>query len=127
MCDDIAYDGIKVLALKWGQNLFESAIFNSENLDTDAIYDALDSCNNAKNIAFNNLDTELEVRCEAFNGLIYWRGLKYLVSADKQKQYVLKAKTHMSNAVRLEATLRPRNCSTEEWFIKCKRNLMEIN
>ena len=27
MCDDIAYDGIKVLALKWGQNLFEIASF----------------------------------------------------------------------------------------------------
>ena len=37
-----------------GQKLFENAIFNSENLDTDAIYDALDSCNNAKSIAFNN-------------------------------------------------------------------------
>ena len=27
MCDDIAYDGIKVLAVKWGQNLFEIASF----------------------------------------------------------------------------------------------------
>ena len=27
MCDDIAYDGIKVLAIKWGQNLFEIASF----------------------------------------------------------------------------------------------------
>ena len=29
MCDDIAYDGIKVLALKWGQILFEIASFPS--------------------------------------------------------------------------------------------------
>ena len=110
-----------------GQDLFKNAIFKSENLDTDAIYDALDSCNNAKNIAFNNLDTELEVRCEAFNGLIYWRGIKYLVSPDNRKQTIIKAKTHMSNAVRLEATLRPRNCATEQWFMECKNNLKEIN
>lgn len=110
-----------------GQDLFKNAVFNSENLDTDGIYDALDHCNNAKSIAFNNLDTELEVRCEAFNGLIYWRGLKYLVSADNRKQTIIKAKTHMSNAVRLEATLRPRNCATEQWFTECKRNLMEVN
>ena len=73
------------------------------------------------------MDTELEVRSEAFNGHIYWRGLKYLMSGDKQKQCILKAKTHMSNAIRLEATLRPRNCATEEWFINCKKNLVEIN
>ena len=29
MCDDIAYDGIKVLAIKWGQNLFNIASFPS--------------------------------------------------------------------------------------------------
>ena len=29
MCDDIAYDGIKVLAIKWGQKLFQIAFLTA--------------------------------------------------------------------------------------------------
>ena len=94
------------LELMQGQKNFSAAIFDSENLDVDTLYDAIDNCNNAQKIAFDNGDTELEARCEAFVGKILYQGLKKLV----------KAKRHLSNTVRLENTLRPRNCSGEEWF-----------
>ena len=76
----------------------------------DMLYDAIDNCNNAQKIAFDSQDTELETRCEAFVGKILYLGLKKLQ----------KAKKHLSNAVRLENTLRPRNCSGIEWFQSCK-------
>ena len=79
----------------------------------DGIYDAIDCSNNAQKIAFEHRDTELEVRCEAFLGKIYYMGLHKLV----------KAKRHLSNTVRLEFTLRPRDCSNEPWFKLCKAQL----
>ena len=77
----------------------------------DVIYDAIDCCGNAQKIAFENQDTELEVRCEAFLGKIFYMGLKKLD----------KAKRHLSNTVRLEFTLRPKDCSAEPWFQLCKQ------
>ena len=54
-----------------GQNLFGNAVFDSENLDMDTIYDAIDCCGNAQKIAFDTNDTELEARTEAFMGKIF--------------------------------------------------------
>ena len=54
-----------------GQNLFSNAVFDSENLDMDTIYDAIDCCGNAQKIAFDTNDTELEARTEAFMGKIF--------------------------------------------------------
>lgn len=81
-----------------GQNYFTEAIFDSENLDMDTIYDSIDCCNMAQKTAFELEDTELEVRCEAFLGKIYYMGIKKLD----------KAKRHLSNTMRLEITLRPK-------------------
>ena len=72
----------------------------------DIIYDAIDCCGNASKIAFENQDTELEMRCEAFRGMMFYLGLRNLI----------KAKRHLLNTVRLEPTLRPRDCSAESWF-----------
>ena len=104
------------LELIQGQKNFNQAIFDAENLDIDMLYDAIDNSNNAQKIAFDNKDTELEARCEAFVGKILYMGLKKLQ----------KAKRHLSNAVRLENTLRPRKCSGDEWFKSCKIYLDNI-
>ena len=42
------------IELMQGKNLFNNAVFNSENLDTEMIFDALDCCSNAKSLAFND-------------------------------------------------------------------------
>ena len=94
------------LELMQGNEFFSDAVFDSENLDIDGIYDSLDCCGNSQKMAFEMRDTELEARCEAFIGRIYYKGLKKLPQA----------KRHMSNSIRLENTLRPRNCSGEAWF-----------
>lgn len=72
----------------------------------DITYDAIDCCSNSQKIAFDCRDTELEARIEAFMGRILYQGLKKLK----------RAKTHLANAIRLEATLRPRNCCNEQWY-----------
>ena len=97
------------IELLQGQKFFNDAVFDSENLEIDIIYDAIDCCGNAQKIAFESQDTEIETRCEAFMGKIFFKGLKNLK----------KAKTHLSNAIRLENTLRPRNCVSEPWFQLC--------
>ena len=61
-----------------GQTFFNNAVFDSEFLDVDSLYDALDCCSNAQKIAFDNKDTELEARCEAYIGKIFYLGLKKL-------------------------------------------------
>jgi peptide methionine sulfoxide reductase MsrB len=58
----------------------------------DQVYDAIDCCTNAQKIAFELKDTELEVRCEAFLGKIFYKGLK-----DNSR-----AKRHFMNTIRLE-------------------------
>ena len=88
------------------QNFFNEALFDSENLDMDIIYDSIDCSNAAQKIAFEHHDTELEVRCEAYLGKIYYMGLK---KRDK-------AKKHLSNTIRLENTLRPKSFQNEDWF-----------
>ena len=94
-----------------------NAVFYSEHMEMDAIYDAIDCCNNAQKQALRLDDTELEVRCEAFLGKIYYRALR-----DLQR-----ARRHLMNTIRLEFTLRPRSCQNEPWFKACQAELSEIN
>ena len=82
----------------------------------DTIYDSIDCCCNAQKISFDCQDTELEARCEAFMGKIFYKGLIKPV----------KAKRHLSNAIRLESTLRPSNCFAEPWFQLCRTLLSQV-
>lgn len=99
-----------------GQKYFMEAIFDSENLDVDGLYDALDCCGNAQKMAFELKDTELEAHSEAYIGRIYFKGLRKFSQAKK----------HMTNSILLEKTLRPRDCSGESWFQLCKQHLQAV-
>jgi len=81
-----------------GQKLFNSALNANEDFNMDDCHDALDCVNRAAKLAFEK-DTELESKCEAFTGKIFFRGLIRLV----------KAKLHLTNCVRLAATLTPKD------------------
>ena len=72
----------------------------------DDCHDALDCVNRAAKLAFEN-DTELESKCEAFTGKIFFKGLVKLA----------KAKLHLTNCVRLAATLAPKDVSQEAWHM----------
>ena len=70
----------------------------------DDCTDALDCCNSAAKLAFER-DTELEAKCEAFAGKMFYKGLVNLK----------KAKHHLTNAIRLSLTLMPKDVSNESW------------
>ena len=57
-----------------GKRLFESAINVHENFDMDDCHDALDCLNRAAKLAFEK-STELESKCEAYTGKIFYKGL----------------------------------------------------
>ena len=81
----------------------------------DDCTDALDCCNRAAKIVFG-FDTELEAECEAFAGKIYYKGLVNLQ----------KAKTHLTNAIRLSLTLLPKDVTTEGWHKLATKYLQEV-
>ena len=70
----------------------------------DDCTDALDCLSRAAKLAFEK-DTELEAKCEAFTGKIFYKGLVN----------IKKAKLHLTNAIRLAVTLLPKDVSGEAW------------
>lgn len=87
----------------------------NEDFNMDDCHDALDCVNRAAKLAFEN-DTELESKCEAFTGKIFFKGLVKLV----------KAKLHLTNCVRLAATLAPKDVSQEAWHMLAVKQLQEV-
>ena len=92
------------MELNEGKKLFDKAINNYEALNMDDVTDALDCLNRAAKLAFEK-DTELEAKCEAFSGKIFYKGLVN----------IKKAKLHLTNAIRLSVTLLPKDVSGEAW------------
>ena len=92
------------MELSAGRNLFEAAINNYEALNMDDCTDALDCINRAAKLAFEK-DTELEAKCEAFTGKIFYKGLVN----------IQKAKKHLTDCIRLSVTLLPKDVSGEPW------------
>ena len=72
----------------------------------DLVYEALDSINMAGKTTFG-IDTELEALSEGFIGKIHYLGLKNLE----------RAKTHLTNCIRLALTLAPRPVENLLWYI----------
>ena len=62
------------IELNEGKRFFNSAINNHEEFNMDDCTDALDCLNRAAKLAFER-DTELEAKCEAFAGKIFYKGL----------------------------------------------------
>ena len=91
------------------RQFFNEALFDSENLDVDTIYDAVDACTSAQKLAFEIEDVELEARCEAFQGMIFYKGLRKLE----------KARHHLYNTIRFEFSFRPSTFGTKGWFVTC--------
>ena len=81
----------------------------------DECTDALDCCNTAAKLSFEK-DTELEAKCEAFAGKIYYKGLVN----------IKKAKHHLTNAIKLSLTLLPKDVSNEPWHQLAVKHLQEV-
>lgn len=91
------------------------ALFNEEQIDMDAIYDALDAYHLAINLA-KEKDMELEAICCSHIGKIFYKAFK---KTDKARQYLY-------DCVRLGMSLLPKDVSNESWFKKAKMWLDEI-
>ena len=99
------------MAYEQGEKLYNRAIMESENMNLDEVYDALDLFNNASKIAFAEVDLEMEARCEAQLGMIFEKALK---KEDK-------AMLHYNNMVRLEVAMRPKDITRTDWYKKAKK------
>jgi len=62
------------IELNEGKKLFNSALNNYEEFNMDDCTDALDCLSRAAKLALDR-DTELEAKCEAFTGKIFYKGL----------------------------------------------------
>ena len=98
-----------------GKKLFNSALNANEDFNMDDCHDALDCLNRAAKLAFEK-ETELEAKCEALTGKIFYKGLVNLE----------KAKLHLTNASRLAVVLYPKDVSQEAWYQIAVKHLQEI-
>ena len=103
------------MELNEGRRLFNSALNSHEEFNMDDCSDSIDCLTRASKLAFEK-DTELEAKCEAFVGKIYYKGLVNLK----------KAKLHLFNALRLALTLHPKDVSGEAWHQLATKQLQEI-
>ena len=99
-----------------GERCLTRGIYESEAMDMDLVYEALDAFNLAGRLALKHQDTELEAISEAHLGNLWSKALKN----DKR------AKVHLYNCVRVANTLYPRDVQSMPWYNRASVQLQEI-
>ena len=87
----------------------------SESLDKDAVYDALDTFTRASSLA-EGVDIELEAAAKALIGKVLY---KLLAKPEK-------AKRHLYDSVLLANSLYPKVVTEEAWYKLASKHLQEI-
>jgi hypothetical protein len=85
-------------------NTWKKAVWDSDNINMDLMYDALDCYNDARNL-IHEVDPEIEAVVSAHLGRIYYKGIR---NDEKAKKYYL-------DSLRLLETLKPKTFNEHKW------------
>ena len=101
--------------MKIANNMFQNALEKSENIDMDAVYDALDLYKSVMS-KIHEKEVELEAIAAANLGKIFYKGLS---KNDK-------AKTYYRDSIRLLETLKPKVFTEFRWHQLMMKHMDEI-